>query len=91
MTDIKSWNELFLVFVAYFSGTIETFVRAFCFGYGLHVLLYLFHHPDAKYEDIRMRMKVSMIAGLAFGCLAYGGSMVSPIDCSDRTAMHFHI
>jgi hypothetical protein len=74
--DEHSWNVLLIRGVQYMSGTVETFFRAFCFGYGVHVLYLLYLNPNATFETLKGRMNVSFMAGLAFGCVVYGGSMV---------------
>jgi hypothetical protein len=77
----SAWSMFLLQAVLYVSSTVETFLRAFCFGFGVHILMYLLMvNPNATYEELKSRMNVSMTAGLAFGCVVYGGSMVSNQD-----------
>jgi hypothetical protein len=73
----SAWSIFLLQVVIYLSGTIETWVRAFCFGFGVHILIYLLMvNPNATFEELKARMNVSLTAGVAFGCVVYGGSMV---------------
>jgi hypothetical protein len=74
----SAWSIFLLQAVIYLSGTIETWVRAFCFGFGVHILMYLVMvNPNATFEALKGRMNVSLTAGVAFACVVYGGSMVS--------------
>jgi hypothetical protein len=79
----SSWNQLlkeaFLFTFVYLSTTLETWIRAFAFGFGGHLLFYIMYlNPDATHDDVRKRMHVSIICGLAMGCFCFGGSMVFP-------------
>mmetsp|Transcript_48408 Transcript_48408/g.117188 ORF Transcript_48408/g.117188 Transcript_48408/m.117188 type:complete len:128 (+) Transcript_48408:179-562(+) len=58
--------------------TLETWIRAFSFGFGLHLLLYIFSKPNVTSEELKQRMNVSFICGIAFGCFCFGGSMIFP-------------
>ena len=62
----------------YMGTTIETWIRAFGLGFGGHVLLYLIKNPGASYEDVRTRIQVSLICGVAMGCFVFGSSLVVP-------------
>lgn len=85
--DDYAWNILAIQAIQYLSGTIETFFRAFCFGYGVHVLIYLLClHPNTTFDELKARMNVSLTAGLAFGCIVYGGSMVR----ETKNGIHTH-
>mmetsp|Transcript_29271 Transcript_29271/g.54963 ORF Transcript_29271/g.54963 Transcript_29271/m.54963 type:complete len:148 (+) Transcript_29271:51-494(+) len=74
----SGWNELLLDTFRYSATTCETFLRAFCFGFGAHLLIYLFHHPDAQFQELKTRINVSAVAGLAMGCVVYGASLMLP-------------
>ena len=73
-----SWDELFKIGSINLATTLETWIRAFSFGFGSHMLVYIFRNPNVTYEDIQVRFRVSMVCGVAMGCFVFGLSLMIP-------------
>eukprot|EP00523_Entomoneis_sp_CCMP467_P005941 CAMPEP_0168734412 /NCGR_PEP_ID=MMETSP0724-20121128/8800_1 /TAXON_ID=265536 /ORGANISM="Amphiprora sp., Strain CCMP467" /LENGTH=213 /DNA_ID=CAMNT_0008781515 /DNA_START=29 /DNA_END=671 /DNA_ORIENTATION=+ len=75
------WNDLLLTTFVYFAGTLETLLRAFALGFGGHLLLYMtMQNPSATYEQLKERFRVSLMCGVAMGCVVFGSSLMVPAN-----------
>ena len=64
---------------SYFAGSVEVWVRAFALGFGAHMLALLFwENRDADIEDIKRRLPVSIVSGVAVACFVFGCSFFLP-------------
>ena len=72
-------STLWVALAAFLSHTLEVWLRAFALGFGAHMLSFLFvEKRDADFEDIKKRAPISLVSGLAVGCLVYGSSLFLP-------------
>lgn len=66
---------------AYFASSVEVFIRAFALGFGSHMLSFLFWEKrDADFEDVKRRLPISVVSGVAVACFVFGISFFVPVQ-----------
>ena len=74
----NTWDDILKDGFVYLAGTAETWIRAFSFGFGAHMLVYIFRNTNATYDDLKVRFNVSVVCGVAMGCFVFGSSLLLP-------------
>ena len=65
-----------LAFTSYFASSVEVWLRA---GFGAHMLVLLFWEKrDADFEEVKKRLPISLVSGVAVACFIFGSSFFLP-------------
>ena len=75
--ECPTWSMLALS--SYFASSLEVFLRAFALGFGAHMLTLLFWEKrDVDFDEVKKRLPISLISGVAVACFVFGSSFFLP-------------
>ena len=75
-SSAPSWNDVLKEAVLKYAGIFEDLLRSFALGFGAHMLLFLFWtNKSASLGDIRARIPISVVCGLATASFLFGASL----------------
>ena len=70
-----------LAFTTYFASSVEVWLRAFALGFGAHMLVLLFwENRDADFGEVKKRLPISLVSGVAVACFVFGSSFFLPVQ-----------
>lgn len=68
-----------LMVASYLARTFEVWLRAFGLGFGAHLMIYLYYvKRDATLDEVKTRIPVSLVSGVAMACFVFGLSILLP-------------